>query len=295
MLRDISLHKTSLKGYRPSNEDAEKYNMNLSTNGESIDNNYAAIDLFIICDGHGGNKVAEFVVVQLEKHLMKKNLKYPLAHSYIVKIYDYIQKLLINNNEAIAKNCGCTALTVIRYLDQHGNKNIQVINLGDCRAVLSRKGLAIPLSKDHKPYWSDEKRRIDHVNNKYKMNQQIHYDAGDWRIGDLSVSRSFGDLDNTPHVTHIPDSFSYQLMDDDEFILLACDGLMDSLENHDAVNFIRDHMNNNHIELYNIPGKYPFEENNNNIARKLAQYAISLGSTDNVSVLIVFFEKNKNR
>ena len=42
-----------------------------------------------------------------------------------------------------------------------------------------------------------------------------------------------------------------------------------------------------------IPGRYPMEINNDNIARKLAQYAIINGSTDNVSVIIIFFEKIK--
>lgn len=293
MLSDISLHKTSLQGYRVANEDSEKYNINLSINGNPINPNYAPIDLFIICDGHGGHKVAEYVTNELERILMKKCLKYPLKHSYIIKIFDYIQKKLINNKEGIAKTCGCTALILIRYMDNNMNKNIQVINLGDCRAVLSRKGLAMPLSKDHKPYWPDEKKRIDNVNNKYGTNRQIHFADGDWRIGDLSVSRSFGDIDNTPYVSHIPDSFCYQLMNDDEFIIMACDGLWDIVQNHDAVNFIRDHYNNNHIEFYNIPGRYPMEINNDNIARKLAQYAIINGSTDNVSVIIIFFEKIK--
>lgn len=37
---------------------------------------------------------------------------------------------------------------------------LTVANLGDCRAVLSRKGSAIPLSMDHKPTNEDEMTRI---------------------------------------------------------------------------------------------------------------------------------------
>jgi protein phosphatase 2C len=293
MIRTIHLHKTSQLGLRETNEDVEKYNINLEQDGYPRDNKYAPIDFFVVCDGHGGSSVAEFVAPKLEKHLMKRNIIYPLSHGYICKIYNYIQQELINNPEGIARACGCTALVVVRYLDNYQKENIQVINIGDCRAVLSRKGLAIPLCKDHKPFWSDEKRRIDEINAKYNMKQKIHFDAGDWRIGDLSVSRSFGDLDNTPYLTHIPDSFHYQLQADDEFIIMACDGLWDVIQNHEAVNFVRDHMHNNNIEYYRIPHKYPTSYSNDttSIAGKLASYAIAKGSTDNVSILILFFKK----
>ena len=292
MVKNISLHKTSLCGLRPSNEDAEGYKMNLTSDGNPKNPNLAPIDFFVVCDGHGGSEVAKFVVPILEKQIMMKNNSFPLPYGYIKEIYNNIQDSLIKHPKKIANACGCTALVVIRYLDEKGYPNIQVINIGDSRAVLCRSGLAIPLCKDHKPFWSDEKRRIDYVNKKYNKNLQIHYDAGDWRIGDLSVSRAFGDLDNTPHVTHIPESFNYQLIPEDEFIVLGCDGLFDQLQNHEIINFVRDHYNNNNTELYDIADKYPTDEiiQTKNIARKLAEFAICSGSTDNVSILIVFLK-----
>lgn len=294
MSQDITLHKSSVKGDRPTNEDVERYYLNLSIDGKPINPEHAPIDLFIICDGHGGSQVAEFVAPCLEKYLLKPKLKYPLPHHYIVKIYNFIQQKLIEHPQRIANNCGCTALVMIRFSDNQENKKIQVINIGDCRAILSRNGLAIPLSKDHKPNWSDEKRRIDMVNRERGTNRQVRFNCGDWRIGDLSVSRSFGDLDNTPYVTHIPDSYCYQLINDDEFVVLCCDGCTDVLSNHEIVNFVRDHLHNNHTELYHVPRKYQpknFDVNQTNIARKLADYCLAKGSSDNVSIMIVVFEK----
>lgn len=296
MSRDISLHKTSLYGDRPSNEDVEKYNMNLLVDGNALDSRYSPVDFFLVCDGHGGREVADFVAPLLEKHLMKKGLEYPLTQNYINTIYSHIQNKVIEHPKKIGKECGSTALVVIRYL-KNSHKYLQVINLGDCRSILSRKGLAIPLSKDHKPFWPDEKHRIHNVNKKHGTKEKIRFDFGDWRIGDLSVSRSFGDLDNAPYISHIPDSFNYQLQNDDEFVVLVCDGITDIFQNHEIVNFIRDHMVDNHIELYNIPKFYPRDEIRNqiNIARKLAEYAIAIGlegdiKMDNLSVLIVFFK-----
>lgn len=303
MMRDISLHKTSLRGLRPVNEDVEKYNMNLSVNGNPFDNRFAPVDFFVICDGHGGLEVAQYVVSRLEMQFMKKSLEYPLSRKYIRKIFSQIQEELKNHPGQIAYNCGCTTLIVIRYMDEMGNKNIQVVNLGDCRAVLSRKGLAIPLTKDHKPFWPDEKHRIDLVNKRCGTNIKIHFEAGDWRIGDLSVSRSFGDLDNVPYVTHVPDIYQYNLMDSDEFIIMACDGLWDVISNHEAVNFVRDHLSNNHTEIYQITSSletfydYNFfkklswrSTKKRNIARLLAEYSIAKGSCDNVSIMIIFFK-----
>lgn len=301
MPRYIDCHKTSQQGRRDTNEDVESCFLNMAEDGYAHDDRYAPVDFFIVCDGHGGDAVAKFVVPLMQKLLMKKNLVYPLTRKYINDVYDHVQQTLINHPRKIASMCGCTALVLVRFLDKYRRECVQVINLGDCRAVLSKDGLAIPLSKDHKPFWSDEKLRIDLVNSEYGRNEKIRYEAGDWRIGDLSVSRSFGDLDNTPYVTHRPESFIYILDRNSEFIILACDGLWDVLQNHEAVNFIRDHVNNNNIEYYNIPPYrnspgYPSEEviNTNCIARKLASYAIARGSSDNISIIIIFFQKWKN-
>ena len=58
-------------------------------------------------------------------------------------------------------------------------------NAGDSRAVLSRKGHALPLSTDHKPENNDERKRI----------QAAGGDIVNGRVnGGLNLSRSFGDF-----------------------------------------------------------------------------------------------------
>lgn len=52
---------------------------------------------------------------------------------------------------------GCTACVVL--VDELNNK-IYCANSGDSRAVLCKKGLAVPLSTDHKPDDAKEKDRI---------------------------------------------------------------------------------------------------------------------------------------
>lgn len=293
MHANIQPHIISKCGRRENNEDVERYRMNLHPDGFIVNPKYAPGDFFLICDGHGGDAVAKYVAPVLEKFLMEKSKRYPLKVEYINAVYNYIQKSLKNHPENISKHCGCTALAVIIYFDNNNKRFAQIINSGDCRAIMSKDGLANPLSIDHKPSWPDEKQRIDRVNKIYATKKKVTFIDHDFRIGDLSVSRSFGDLDNTPHVTHIPEIYNYEIDETVEFIVMACDGVWDVLRNEEVVNFVRDHKNENHIDLYNIPHIYPFEKliNPYNIAEKLANYAIARGSTDNISIIIIFFDK----
>ena len=59
----------------------------------------------------------------------------------------------------------------------------------------------------------------------------------------------------------------------DKFIIFACDGLWDVISNKKAVDFVLRKLKNNY---------------KGNIARKLSEFAIKEGSTDNVTVVILF-------
>ena len=98
----------------------------------------------------------------------------------------------------------------------------------------------------------------------------------------MSVSRAFGDLDATPYVTHVPEIHRYQMdTKNDKFIIVACDGLWDVLSNQDAVNFVLGLCYDNTLIKHN--------DNKENIAQKLAEYAIKKGSTDNITTIVAFF------
>lgn len=285
-MSNLDIHQISLIGLRPTNEDVELFNLNLLPDGTPINHELAPIDCFIICDGHGGRDVARLVAPYLIKKFMLKNFNYPLDYNVIKSLYDNVQLKLAHHKRKVANGCGCTTLVVIRYIINR-KQYVQVINIGDCRVIVSRQGLAIAWSKDHKPDWPDEKKRIMEVNKAHNKNEQIHFSDGAWRIGDLSVSRSFGDTDNTPYVTHVPDVFNYNICDMDEFIIIGCDGLWDVINNEDAINFVRDYRTNNLIHTYGLVSN---KQKSNNIAEQLATYALSKGSTDNISIFIIFLK-----
>ncbi|XP_021906457.1 probable protein phosphatase 2C 60 isoform X1 [Carica papaya] len=105
------------------------------------------------------------------------------------------------------------------------NNQLVVANAGDSRCVISRKGQAYNLSKDHKPDLEAEKDRI--------------LKAGGFILvgrvnGSLNMARAIGDAEFKQNqtlpaekqiVTANPDINTVELCDDDEFLVLACDGI----------------------------------------------------------------------
>ena len=104
--------------------------------------------------------------------------------------------------------------------------------MGDSRAVLVRAGGKIlPLSNDHKPMRKDEKQRIENAGGSV---------VGGRVMGRLAVSRAFGQkkMKTTGVVSVEPEVISAQLFDNDQFVILACDGLWDVMDARSAVNMI---------------------------------------------------------
>ncbi|XP_062099374.1 probable protein phosphatase 2C 60 [Humulus lupulus] len=122
------------------------------------------------------------------------------------------------------------------------NNQLVVANAGDSRCVISRKGQAYNLSRDHKPDLEVEKERI------LKAGGFIH--AG--RVnGSLNLARAIGDMEFKQNkflpaekqiVTASPEINTVELCDDDEFLVLACDGIWDCLSSQQLVDFIHEQL-----------------------------------------------------
>ncbi|EZF29893.1 phosphatase 2C homolog 3, partial [Trichophyton mentagrophytes] len=129
---------------------------------------------------------------------------------------------------------GCTASVAIVSRDK-----IRVANAGDSRSVLGVKGRAKPLSFDHKPQNEGEKARISAAGG--------FVDFG--RVnGNLALSRALGDFefkraaDLSPEqqiVTANPDVTTHEVTEDDEFLVIACDGIWDCQSSQAVVEFVR--------------------------------------------------------
>ncbi|KAL9233931.1 hypothetical protein vseg_008863 [Gypsophila vaccaria] len=122
-----------------------------------------------------------------------------------------------------------------------GNR-LLVANAGDSRCVISRKGQAYNLSRDHKPELEAERDRI------LKAGGFIH--AG--RVnGSLNLARAIGDMEFKQNkflpvenqiVTANPDINAIELCGDDEFLVLACDGIWDCMSSQQLVDFVHEQL-----------------------------------------------------
>jgi len=265
----MNIHSISLKGLRPKNED----NHNIIINSNEQNKQFKNIDFFAIYDGHGGSEVSKYLKANLPQYYIDKRIKYPLSKRYVMNVYNHIQKSLYRYK--FSQYSGSTGLVAILF-KQNRNFYLNIMNTGDCRCILCRDNFALPLTKDHKPHWPEEKHRIEQLGGK------IIFDGFDWRISSLSVSRAFGDLDSVPYVTHKPDIFRYMLDKKDKFIVMGCDGLWDVLKNDEVVNFILSNCYDNSLSI-RVNKKI-------NIAKKLAEYALKKGSTDNITIIIIFLQ-----
>lgn len=139
---------------------------------------------------------------------------------------------------------GCTAVVVLVVHDGADGPRLICANAGDSRAMVSRRGQVVDLSEDHKPENDGETARI------VKAGGFVKDMPGGARVmGDLNLSRAMGDLryKQKPElppaeqiVTVFPDITAVPLKaDEDEFLVLGCDGIWETNTNQDAVDFVR--------------------------------------------------------
>ncbi|EEA07283.1 protein phosphatase 2C, putative [Cryptosporidium muris RN66] len=143
------------------------------------------------------------------------------------------------------EHCGTTAVVAVFVPANDTDIStpyLVVANAGDSRAVLSRSGQAIALSHDHKPELPLENDRI----------LRAHGVVENGRVdGNLNMSRTLGDLqyknDETlkpeeQKITAFPDIRIIPLTTEDEFCILACDGIWDVVDNQLCVDIVRKKM-----------------------------------------------------
>jgi serine/threonine protein phosphatase PrpC len=146
-----------------------------------------------------------------------------------------------------------------------------VANAGDSRAVLSRGGRAVGLSRQHTAELLDERARIEAAGGKVVSR------GGSWRVGDaaLQVTRALGDFDlkASDGVTAEPEVVEVPLQEEDQFLILASDGLWDVVSDQEAVGLVMDTVKDPSL-----------------CAKRLVLEAMSRSSQDNVSIAIIFLQ-----
>ncbi|KAK9156587.1 hypothetical protein Scep_003161 [Stephania cephalantha] len=227
------------------------------------------IHLFGIFDGHRGAAAAEFSARALPGFLQAlgsaSSPSDALSESFVKTDVAFRNELISQrNSKGVQKDShpGCTAAAALIVQNK-----LFVANAGDCRTILCRGGLSIALSVDHVASRTDERERV------IREGGLVKWQVDTWRVGSaaLQVTRSIGDADLKPAVTAEPEMTETTLTSEDEYLVMASDGLWDVMSNEEVVGIIKDTVKE--------PGM---------CSKRLATEAAERGSKDNITVIVVF-------
>ncbi|XP_077238011.1 putative protein phosphatase 2C 54 [Tasmannia lanceolata] len=227
-----------------------------------------AVSFYGVFDGHGGKGAAHFVRDNLPRVIVE-DADFPLElEKVVLRSFMHMDEKTFSLQSSLSS--GTTALTAMIF-----GRSLLIANAGDCRAVLSRLGVAIVMSKDHRPCCSKEKKRIElvggFIDDGY-LNGQLGVTRalGDWHIeGMKSASEGGGPLSAEPEL------MMTTLTKDDEFLIIGSDGIWDVFTSQNAVDFARRRL----------------QEHNDvkRCSKELVEEAIKRGSIDNLTIVMVCF------
>ncbi|KAG8051996.1 hypothetical protein GUJ93_ZPchr0001g29262 [Zizania palustris] len=227
-----------------------------------------------VFDGHGGPDAAAY----MKRHAIRlffEDSEFPQAleedETLSESVENSIRKaflsadLALADDLAISRSSGTTALTALIF-----GRQLLVANAGDCRAVLCRKGVAVEMSRDHRPMYDVEHQRIT---------ESGGYIEDGYLNGVLSVTRALGDWDmkmpqgsRSPLIAE-PEFQQTTLTEDDEFLIIGCDGIWDVMSSQHAVTIVR-----KGLRRHDDPER---------CARELAMEAKRLQTFDNLTVIVI--------
>jgi len=266
----VSWASSCMQGWRIGMEDGHICIPQLDGAGS-----WQKVALFGVLDGHGGEQVAKFCQTHLPEELcnapLTSNGKPPTSADFeaaLKRTFHRMDELLgdpanLRELESLTNRpvpsqalplmirsalrgvdvnfVGCTACVMCVTL----NKLI-VANAGDSRAVLCRAGTTIPLSEDHKPNAPRERQRIEAAGG--TVDPQPCVGVPQYRVnGNLNLSRAIGDLQykqdrrRPPEeqiICSTPDVLFQDRHEDDEFVIICCDGVWDMMSNEQVVQFV---------------------------------------------------------
>ncbi|THU65679.1 hypothetical protein C4D60_Mb05t06180 [Musa balbisiana] len=219
-----------------------------------------------VFDGHGGKDAACFVRNNILKFITEDN-RFPVSAKKVMKSAFTKADYAFADSVSLDRFSGTTALTALIL-----GRSLLIANAGDCRAVLGKRGRAMELSRDHKPSCSVERLRIE------KLGGSV-YDG--YLNGQLSVARAIGDWhmkgskDSDCPLIAEPELQETLLTEEDEFLILGCDGLWDVMSSQCAVTIAR-----KELMAHNDPER---------CSRELVQEALKRNTCDNLTVVVVCF------
>ncbi|KAG7577584.1 PPM-type phosphatase domain superfamily [Arabidopsis thaliana x Arabidopsis arenosa] len=241
------------------------------------------IAFYGVFDGHGGSEASQYIKENAMRLFFEDAVfrqSPSVVDSFFLKELEKSHReayrladLAMDDERIVSSSCGTTALTALVI-----GRHLMVANAGDCRAVLCRKGKAVDMSYDHKSTFEPERRRVEDLGG---------YFEGEYLYGDLAVTRALGDWSIkrfsplggsfSPLISD-PDIQQMILTEEDEFLIMGCDGIWDVMTSQYAVTFVRQG-----LRRHGDPRR---------CAMELGREALRLDSSDNVTVVVICFSSS---
>ncbi|KAI1285756.1 Protein phosphatase 1E [Halotydeus destructor] len=186
-------------------------------------------------------------------------------------------KMAINDNEAYSVTNNKSNEKQSRNVE--GRKRVAYFSwLGDSQAVLVRNGNPHEVTPPHKPDSEEERRRIED-----EGGVVVYLDT--WRVnGSLAVSRAIGDPDYKPYVCSTPGVNTFKFTGEEDFAVIACDGLWDNISPEEATTIVYQHLSE-----ANQIGK-DLKKAAQELAEVLTECSRKDGSQDNITTIVIFFK-----
>lgn len=209
-----------------------------------------------IYDGHGGVEAARIASEMLTPsfiHLLRSK-KEESVISLIEEAYLTVDRYLVERRIESGTTAALFYIMGERFFAS---------NAGDARIILGVKDGVLTLTRDHKPYLKNERLRIER-----KGGKVITYDIP--RVqGILAISRALGDAYLKPYVIANPMIVEGYLSNENDYAIVACDGVWDVLDAYEVIKMARKKLEPQ------------------SIADEIVKEALRLGSMDNVTVIVV--------
>ncbi|CAF5049275.1 unnamed protein product [Rotaria sp. Silwood1] len=261
-----------MQGWKTSNEDFHKHLVPID------DQIWKLWSYFAIFDGHNGTDTAINAVNLLDKYLIDafnqvgNNPNNELIHTssfHRNQLFFFIKKNFLQLDKHLSNlvndQSGSVCISCLI-----GPTYIYLINLGDSRGIIiSNDGQVLTSTKDHKPNVEQEEKRIKKAGGRI-----THFENDVPRVeSKLAVSRTLGDYSLDKHlIPASPDIIQYSTKSLASFVIIACDGIWDVMNNEQVALFVSQKAINTSIK---------------DIASQLLDHCLNLGTTDNMSVYII--------
>ncbi|KAM8886619.1 protein phosphatase 1F isoform 1-T2 [Spinachia spinachia] len=240
---------------------------------------------YAVFDGHGGVDAATYAATHLHVALSKQESLQTDTGVALKMAFKLTDDMFRGKAKRERLRSGTTGVVVLIQRQQ-----LSVAWLGDSQAMLVRGGQAVTLMDPHKPDREDEKQRVEHLGGCITF-------IGCWRVnGTYAVSRAIGDFDQKPYVSGDADCSTTELLGHEDYVLLACDGFFDAVQPSEVPHLVQEALYQS-VAPEGI-GDAPLEQSEDaaglRVAQQLVCHAKEAGSSDNITVMLVFLRPLKH-